>query len=109
MAISKKPRCGVQKFDGHCAYCGRHGPFLNNMQIDHLKPQGVEPRGFRPGGVKTLCRPAVCATITNAHMTLKHSDDTLQRFRENCKDYIYKVGVVYGNVLENPKAIKILF
>ena len=45
MAISKKTRVAVyKKFDGHCAYCGRHIAY-NDMQVDHFKPQ----RGFRHG------------------------------------------------------------
>lgn len=43
MAISKKTRVAVyKKFDGHCAYCGRHIAY-NDMQVDHFKPQ----RAFR--------------------------------------------------------------
>lgn len=39
MAISKKTRVAVyKKFDGHCAYCGRHIAY-NDMQVDHFKPQ----------------------------------------------------------------------
>lgn len=39
MAISKKTHVAVyKKFDGHCAYCGRHIAY-NDMQVDHFKPR----------------------------------------------------------------------
>lgn len=39
MAISKKTRLAVyEKYDGHCAYCGREIRY-EDMQVDHFKPQ----------------------------------------------------------------------
>lgn len=39
MSINKKTRIAVyKKYDGHCAYCGRHIAY-NDMQVDHFKPQ----------------------------------------------------------------------
>ncbi len=38
MAISKKAREAVyQKYDGHCAYCGRKMAY-KDMQVDHFLP-----------------------------------------------------------------------
>lgn len=40
MSISKKTRIAVyKKYDGHCAYCGRHIAY-NDMQVD---PESLRP------------------------------------------------------------------
>ena len=48
------------------------------------------------------------------HYKRAHDLETFRRYiaeipRKLQENYIYKVGVVYGNVLENPKAIKFYF
>lgn len=111
MAISKKTRVAVyKKFDGHCAYCGRHIAY-NNMQVDHFKPQRAwNPEDSGTDGIENLmpsCR--MCN-----HYKRAHDLETFRRYiaeipRKLQENYIYKVGVVYGNVLENPKAIKFYF
>lgn len=69
MAISKKTRVAVyKKFDGHCAYCGRHIAY-NNMQVDHFKPQRAwNPEDSGTDGIENLmpsCR--MCNHYKRAH------------------------------------------
>ena len=93
--MKKKTRVAVyKKFDGHCAYCGRHIAY-NNMQVDHFKPQ----RAWNPEDSGT-------DDIENLKTFRRYIAEIPRKLQEN---YIYKVGIAYGNVLENPKAIKFYF
>lgn len=111
MAISKKTRIAVyKKFDGHCAYCGRHIAY-NDMQVDHFKPQ----RAWNPedSGTDDIENLMPSCRMCN-HYKRAHDLETFRRYiaeipRKLQENYIYKVGVVYGNVLESPKAIKFYF
>lgn len=111
MKISKKTRVAVyKKFDGHCAYCGRHIAY-NDMQVDHFKPQ----RAWNPGdsGTDDIENLMPSCRMCN-HYKRAHDLETFRQYiaeipRKLQENYIYKVGVVYGNVLENPKAIKFYF
>lgn len=111
MAISKKTRVAVyKKFDGHCAYCGRHIAY-NNMQVDHFKPQ----RAWNPedSGTDDIVNLMPSCRMCN-HYKRAHDLETFRRYiaeipRKLQENYIYKVGIAYGNVLENPKAIKFYF
>lgn len=111
MAISKKTRVAVyKKFDGHCAYCGRHIAY-NDMQVDHFKPQ----RAWNPedSGTDDIENLMPSCRMCN-HYKRAHDLETFRRYiaeipRKLQENYIYKVGIAYGNVLENPKAIKFHF
>lgn len=111
MAISKKTRIAVyKKFDGHCAYCGRHIAY-NDMQVDHFKPQ----RAWNPedSGTDDIENLMPSCHMCN-HYKRAHDLETFRRYiaeipRKLQENYIYKGGIVYGNVLENPKAIKFYF
>lgn len=111
MAISKKTRVAVyKKFDGHCAYCGRHIAY-NDMQVDHFKPQRAwNPEDSGTDDIENLmpsCR--MCNHYKRAHDLETFRQYIAEIPRKLQENYIYKVGVVYGNVLENPKAIKFYF
>lgn len=109
--MKKKTRVAVyKKFDGHCAYCGRHIAY-NDMQVDHFKPQ----RAWNPedSGTDDIENLMPSCRMCN-HYKRAHDLETFRRYiaeipRKLQENYIYKVGVVYGNVLENPKAIKFYF
>lgn len=118
MSISKEKRKDVYaKYDGRCAYCGRKIEY-KDMQVDHFIPQRLDyvfVMGDVPGAdnvddIKNLmpaCR--MCNHYKRAN--------TLEIFRRYIEeiprklrtDYIYKIGVVYGNIIEKEKPIKFYF
>jgi len=118
VSVNKKKRMAVYaKYDGHCAYCGRQIEY-KDMQVDHFIPQEMEPvvvAGNFPGidsidDLKNLM-PA-CRTCN--HYKRAHSLDTFRRYIEEIPrklrdNYIYKIGVIYGNIVENEKPIKFYF
>lgn len=111
MSFSKKIRETVySKYNGHCAYCGREIA-LKDMQVDHFIPLGIwNSNDTNLNDINNLmpsCR--MCN-----HYKRAHSLDTFRRYIEEIPrklrdDYIYKVGIVYGNVIENEKPIKFYF
>ncbi len=111
MAISKKTHVAVyKKFDGHCAYCGRHIAY-NDMQVDHFKPQRAwNPEDSSTDDIENLvpsCR--MCNHYKRAHDLETFRQYIAEIPRKLQENYIYKIGIAYGNVLENPKAIKFYF
>lgn len=58
----------------------------------------------------TSCQPAGCATTTKRANSLetfrRYIAEIPRKLREN---YIYKIGVVYGNVIEAEKPIEFYF
>lgn len=118
MSISKEKRQDVYaKYDGRCAYCGRKIEY-KDMQVDHFIPKRLDyvfVMGDVPGAdnvddIKNLmpaCR--MCNHYKRAN--------TLEIFRRYIEEiprklrtgYIYKIGVVYGNIIENEKPIKFYF
>ena len=106
MSISKKTRGKVyQKYSGRCAYCGR--PIaIKDMQVDHFIPQSQE----RIDDIKNLM-PS-CRTCN--HYKRAHDIETFRRYIEEIPrklrtNYIYKIGVIYGNVVDDEKPIKFYF
>ena len=86
MAINKNTRVAVyNKFDGHCAYCGRHIAY-NDMQVDHFKPQ----RAWNPedSGTDDIENLMPSCRMCN-HYKRAHDLETFRRYiaeiRENCK------------------------
>lgn len=111
MSISKKVRVAVyKKYDGHCAYCGRHIAY-NDMQVDHFKPQ----RAWNAEDVGTNAIENLMPSCRMCnHYKRAHSLETFRRYIAEIPEklggnYIYKIGVAYGNVLENPKEIVFCF
>ena len=118
MSISKKTREQVyQKYNGHCAYCGREIK-LRDMQVDHFIPQEMEPvvvAGNFPGldSIDDFQNLMPACRMCN-HYKRAHSLDVFRRYIEEIprklrNDYIYKIGVAYGNIIENEKPVKFYF
>lgn len=111
MAISKKVREAVyQKYNGHCAYCGREIGF-KDMQVDHFQP--LRAWGYVGPGTDDL-ENLMPACWTCNHYKRANSLETFRRYiaeipRKLRLNYIYKVGLVYGNVIEAEKPIVFYF
>lgn len=118
MSISKEKRQAVYaKYDGHCAYCGRKIEY-KDMQVDHFIPQNMD-YVFVMGDVSGVDSVDDLQNLMPAcrmcnHYKRAHSLETFRRYIEEIPrklraDYIYKIGVLYGNVMENEKPIKFYF
>lgn len=111
MAISKKIREEVyRKYDGHCAYCGREIAY-KDMQVDHFLP--LRAWGIEDAGTDDISNLMPSCRMCN-HYKRAHTLETFRRYiaeipRKLRENYIYKVGVVYGNVIENEKPIEFYF
>lgn len=118
MSISKEKRLQVyQKYNGHCAYCGKQIEY-KDMQVDHFCPQNMEWAiiiGGVPGvdniddlsNLMPSCRR--CNHYKRAHDLAtfrRYIEEIPKKLREN---YIYKIGVLYGNIIENEHPIKFYF
>jgi hypothetical protein len=111
MAISKKTREEVyRKYDGHCAYCGREIAY-KDMQVDHFLP--LRAWGIEDAGTDDISNLMPSCRMCN-HYKRANTLETFRRYiaeipRKLRENYIYKVGVVYGNVIENEKPIEFYF
>lgn len=107
MSFSKKIREQVhQKYNGHCAYCGREIS-LSEMQVDHFFPKYGEQGSDDIANMMPSCR--MCNHYKRAHsleVFRQYIEEIPRKLRDN---YIYKIGVVYGNVVENERPIKFYF
>ena len=109
MAISKKLREQVYaKYDGHCAYCGREIA-IKDMQVDHFIPK----HGWSESGSDDIENLMPACRMCN-HYKRCHDLETFRTYiteipRKLRENYIYKIGVVYGNVIENDKPIQFYF
>ena len=109
MGFSKKIREEVyQKYNGHCAYCGREIEY-KDMQVDHFIAKAVinDEHTNDMSNLMPSCR--MCN-----HYKRAHSLETFRRYIQEIPkklktNYIYKVGIVYGNVIENVKPIQFYF
>ena len=111
MSISKSKRKAVyQKYDGHCAYCGREIAY-KDMQVDHFLP--LRAWGIEDAGADDLDNLMPACRMCN-HYKRANSLETFRRYiaeipRKLRENYIYKIGVVYGNVIEDEKLIEFYF
>ena len=111
MGISKKTRETVyHKYNGHCAYCGRAIAY-KDMQVDHFQPLrawGIEDAGTDDiSNLMPSCRMCNHYKRANTLETFRrYIQEIPKKLREN---YIYKVGLVYGNVVEHEKPIVFYF
>ena len=111
MAFSKAVRQAVyEKFGGRCAYCGRKIEY-RDMQVDHFLPLrawGIDDAGSDDfTNLMPSCR--MCNHYKRANkleIFRRYIQEIPRKLRQN---YIYKVGVVYGNVIENEKPIEFFF
>ena len=109
MAISKAIRQRVyEKYNGRCADCGRKIEY-KDMQVDHF----VAKRGWNEEGTDDISNLMPSCRMCNHYKRA----NTLETFRIYIQEiprklrnnYIYKVGVAYGNVIENEKPIEFYF
>lgn len=111
MAINKKTREAVyQKYGGRCAYCGRAITY-KDMQVDHFRPLRVwnEADGAADdiSNLMPTCRMCNHYKRANSLEVFRRCIAEIPRkLRDN---YIYKIGVAYGNIIENEKPIKFFF
>jgi uncharacterized protein (TIGR02646 family) len=109
MAISKATRQAVyEKYNGRCAYCGREIAY-KDMQVDHFIPK----RGWSVEGTDDISNLMPSCRMCN-HYKRANSLEVFRRYiqeipRKMRQDYIYKVGVAYGNIVENEKPIQFYF
>lgn len=111
MAISKLKREEVyQKYNGHCAYCGREIAY-KDMQVDHFLP--LRAWGIEDTGTDDLDNLMPACRMCN-HYKWANSLETFRRYIEEIPrklrdNYIYKVGVAYGEVVEQEHPVKFYF
>ena len=113
--IPKKVRLEVyNKYDGHCAYCGKKIDY-KDMQLDHMIPRQRE-RFKKYTEEEIECFDNYMPTCRRCnHYKRAHS---LEGFRKNIEEipkklfrdnYIYKVGLDYGLVEPHEQKIKFYF
>lgn len=109
MAFSKIVRQAVyKKYGGRCAYCGREIAY-KDMQVDHF----VAQRAWAENGSNDFSNLMPSCRLCN-HYKRANSLETFRRYIREIpyklrQNYIYKVGVVYGNVIEEEKPIEFYF
>lgn len=109
MGFSKKVRETVYaKYGGRCAYCGSKIK-ITDMQVDHFIPK----RGWQENGSDEISNLMPSCRTCN-HYKRANPLEVFRRYiaeipRKLRQNYIYKVGVLYGNVIENEKPIKFYF
>lgn len=107
--MNKKLREAVyNKYNGHCAYCGRLIDY-KDMQVDHFIPK-------RNGEKETVddfenLMPA-CRACN--HYKRAHDLETFRKYIEEIPDklndnYIYKIGVLFGLIKEERQSVKFYF
>lgn len=111
VSINKAKREAVyKKYDGHCAYCGREIEY-KDMQVDHFQP--LRAWGIDDAGTDDLSNLMPSCRMCN-HYKRANSLVTFRRYIEEIprklkENYIYKVGIVYGEVEEKPHPVKFYF
>jgi uncharacterized protein (TIGR02646 family) len=114
MSIKKETRQKVyEKYGGKCAYCGRKIEY-KDMQVDHFIPKRQAENAkvdWREVENESNYMPAcrMCNHYKRAsplEVFRKYIQEIPRKLRQN---YIYKVGVAYGNVIENEKPIEFYF
>ena len=106
---AKKIRLDVYaKYGGRCAYCGRKIAY-KDMQVDHF----IAKKAFDQSGSDDISNLMPSCRMCN-HYKRANSLELFRRYiqeipRKLRENYIYKIGVVYGNVVENQKPIEFYF
>jgi 5-methylcytosine-specific restriction endonuclease McrA len=114
-SLSPKVREAVyNKYDGHCAYCGKKLG-AKEFQVDHLIPVQRERFGKYTKEEIECFENYVPACRRCNHYKRAHSLETFRRYIEEIPmklrddNYIYKVGLDYGLVEEHPHKIVFYF
>lgn len=113
--ISKKTRVAVyEKYDGHCAYCGKEIEY-KDMQLDHMIPRQRERfKKYTEEEIECFENYMPSCRRCN-HYKRAHSLETFRQmieeipkklFRDN---YIYKVGLDYGLVSAHEQKVTFYF
>ena len=113
--ISKKTRVAVyEKYDGHCAYCGKVIEY-KDMQLDHMIPRQRERfKKYTEEEIECFENYMPSCRRCN-HYKRAHSLETFRQmieeipkklFRDN---YIYKVGLDYGLVSAHEQKVTFYF
>lgn len=114
-SIPKKVREAIyNKYDGHCAYCGKSIAY-KEMQVDHLIP--VQRERFKKYSEEEIeCFENYMPACRRCnHYKRAHSLEVFRRmikeipsklFRDN---YIYKVGLDYGLVEAHEHEVRFFF
>lgn len=111
MSISKKNRESVyQKYGGRCAYCGRKIAY-KDMQVDHFRP--IRAWNTENAGADNIANLMPSCRMCN-HYKRANSLETFRRYIEEIPrklrdNYIFKIGIAYGNIVENEKPIAFYF
>ena len=111
MSFSKSVRQAVyEKYGGRCAYCGRKIEH-KDMQVDHFLP--LRAWCIEDAGTDDISNLMPSCRMCN-HYKRANSLEIFRRYiqeipRKLRQNYIYKVGVVYGNLIENEKPIEFFF
>ena len=109
--IDKETRISVwNKYNHHCAYCGRLLEY-KDMQVDHFIP--LRAYRVKNCGTNSFENLMPSCRMCN-HYKRAHSIETFRRYiaeiPKKLKDnYIYKVRLVYGNVIDNEIPIKFYY
>lgn len=113
--IPKKVREAVyNKYDGHCAYCGKPITY-KEMQVDHLIP--VQRERFKRYSEEEIeCFENYMPVDRRCnHYKRAHSLEVFRKYIEEIPaklyrdNYIYKVGLDYGLVEAHERKIKFYF
>ena len=106
MTISKKVRQLVyDKYDGHCAYCGKRIE-IKDMQVDHKLPLRNWNKSLSEAELNSIENLMPSCRRCNHY---KRAED-LETYRKNimtiqdrmAKDYLFKVALDYGVVEVKP-------
>lgn len=109
MSINKETRQKVyDKYNGRCAYCGREIEY-KDMQVDHF----IAKKAWNEEGADDISNLMPSCRMCN-HYKRANPLELFRRYiqeinRKLRNNYIYKVGVSYGNVIENEKSIEFYF
>lgn len=118
MSNKKELRKSVyEKYGGRCAYCGKSIAY-KDFQVDHYIPQSMEfvfAGGDIDGitGINDLKNLMPSCRMCN-HYKRANSITLFRRYIEEIprklrNDYIYKVGVKYGLIIENEHPVRFYF
>ena len=113
--IPKKVREAVyQKYAGHCAYCGKKLEY-KDMQVDHLIPVQRERFGKYTEEQIECFENYMPVCRRDNHYKRAHSLEVFRKMIEEIPaklyrdNYIYKIGLDYNLIKEQPRKIKFYF
>ncbi len=110
MSISKATRIKVyEKYGGHCAYCGCELAY-KDMQVDHFVPQ----HGYFQTGSDEIKNLMPSCRTCNHYKRANPLELWRVFIREiplklRSGNYIYKVGLKYGLIVEHEHPIEFYF